>query len=106
MTHARHWGHTSSASFIALSVLGGQAVTKRACRGITAGGDCLQVCQMEHQLFEHFFPGSVADGAPGLEVLMDPLCTVRAWCACSARNPLHMPLPHSRTVLVLRPLSI
>ena len=35
------------------------------------------MCQMEHQLFEHFFPGSVADGAPGLEVLMDPLCTVR-----------------------------
>ena len=35
-----------------------------------------QVCQMEHQLFEHFFPGSVADGAPGLEVLMEPLCTV------------------------------
>ncbi len=34
---------------------------------------------MEHQLFEHFFPGSVADGAPGLEVLMDPLCTVRHW---------------------------
>ena len=32
---------------------------------------------MEHQLFEHFFPGSVADGAPGLEVLMNPLCTVR-----------------------------
>ena len=32
---------------------------------------------MEHQLFEHFFPSSVADGAPGLEVLMNPLCTVR-----------------------------
>jgi len=31
---------------------------------------------MEHQLFEHFFPASVAAGAPGLEGLMDPLCQV------------------------------
>lgn len=31
---------------------------------------------MEHQLFEHFFPGSAAVGAPGLEGLMDPLCTI------------------------------
>ena len=31
---------------------------------------------MEHQLFEHFFPASAAEGAPGLEGLMDPLCTV------------------------------
>lgn len=37
---------------------------------------CVQVCQMEHQLFEHFFPASVAAGAPGLEGLMDPLCQV------------------------------
>lgn len=31
---------------------------------------------MEHQLFEHFFPASAAEGAPGLEGLMDPLCTI------------------------------
>jgi hypothetical protein len=52
----------------------------------------MQVCQMEHQLFEHFFPGTVADGAPGLEVLMNPLCTVRAAALLmpsDAEPPMH-----------------
>ena len=35
------------------------------------------MCQLEHQLFEHFFPeaGSVGEGDP-LAPLMDPLCTL------------------------------
>ncbi|EIE20882.1 Sec34-domain-containing protein [Coccomyxa subellipsoidea C-169] len=35
----------------------------------------MQVCQMEHQLFEHFFPESDSDSG-ALAPLMDPLCTV------------------------------
>ena len=34
-----------------------------------------QVCQLEHQLFDGFFPGADADGG-ALAALMDPLCTV------------------------------
>ncbi|KAL4178866.1 hypothetical protein AMTRI_Chr13g84320 [Amborella trichopoda] len=34
----------------------------------------MQVCQLEHQLFEHFFPSSSADVA-NLAPLIDPLCT-------------------------------
>ena len=34
-----------------------------------------QVCQMEHQLFEHFFPESESDSG-SLSPLMDPLCTI------------------------------
>ena len=40
----------------------------------------LQACQMEHQLYEHFFPGDTAAGGGeggGLEALMEPLTTVR-----------------------------
>ncbi|KAK9909756.1 hypothetical protein WJX75_006999 [Coccomyxa subellipsoidea] len=35
----------------------------------------MQVCQMEHQLFEHFFPESESDSG-SLSPLMDPLCTI------------------------------
>lgn len=35
----------------------------------------LQVCQMEHQLYDQFFPELGGDGA-ALAPLMDPLCTV------------------------------
>ena len=35
----------------------------------------LQVCQMEHQLYDQFFPELDGDGA-ALAPLMDPLCTV------------------------------
>ncbi|KAK9825230.1 hypothetical protein WJX74_002000 [Apatococcus lobatus] len=35
----------------------------------------LQVCTMEHQLFEAFFPGEAADGA-ALSLLIQPLCTI------------------------------
>ncbi|XP_020531892.1 conserved oligomeric Golgi complex subunit 3 isoform X1 [Amborella trichopoda] len=34
----------------------------------------MQVCQLEHQLFDHFFPSSSADVA-NLAPLIDPLCT-------------------------------
>ncbi|XP_072997386.1 conserved oligomeric Golgi complex subunit 3 [Typha latifolia] len=34
----------------------------------------MQVCQFEHQLFDHFFPSSSAD-VSSLSPLMDPLCT-------------------------------
>eukprot|EP00898_Chlorokybus_atmophyticus_P000708 jgi/Chlat1/1638/Chrsp127S01891 len=41
----------------------------------------MQVCQLEHQLFEHFFPSSsastsVTTGPNPLAPLLDPLCTV------------------------------
>ena len=35
----------------------------------------LQVCQYEHQLFDHFFPGEDPEG-PSLAPLMDPLATI------------------------------
>jgi hypothetical protein len=35
-----------------------------------------QVCQLEHQLFDGFFPGADGDGGGALGALMDPLCTV------------------------------
>ncbi|BDA42423.1 Conserved oligomeric Golgi complex subunit 3 [Coccomyxa sp. Obi] len=35
----------------------------------------MQVCQMEHQLFDHFFPES-DPGSGSLAPLMDPLCTI------------------------------
>lgn len=35
----------------------------------------MQVCQLEHQLFDHFFPASSAEPA-NLAPLIDPLCTV------------------------------
>ncbi|KAK9817306.1 hypothetical protein WJX72_012420 [[Myrmecia] bisecta] len=35
----------------------------------------MQVCQLEHQLFDHFFPGEDPEGTP-LAPLMDPLCTI------------------------------
>ena len=35
----------------------------------------LQVCQYEHQLFDHFFPGEDPEG-PTLAPLMDPLATI------------------------------
>lgn len=35
----------------------------------------MQVCQYEHQLFDHFFPGEDPEGA-GLAPLMDPLATI------------------------------
>ncbi|KAK9845860.1 hypothetical protein WJX81_004499 [Elliptochloris bilobata] len=35
----------------------------------------MQVCQLEHQLFDGFFPGADPDGG-ALGALMDPLCTV------------------------------
>ena len=44
--------------------------------GLSGDVGRLQVCQMEHQLFEAFFPASTVAGAPGLEALMDPLCTI------------------------------
>ncbi|XP_077236497.1 sec34-like family protein isoform X2 [Tasmannia lanceolata] len=34
----------------------------------------MQVCQLEHQLFDHFFPSSSAD-VSSLSPLIDPLCT-------------------------------
>ncbi|KAJ0981003.1 hypothetical protein J5N97_009258 [Dioscorea zingiberensis] len=34
----------------------------------------MQVCQLEHQLFDHFFPSSSTDGS-SLAPLIDPLCT-------------------------------
>eukprot|EP00850_Spirogloea_muscicola_P001883 SM000007S20843 [mRNA] locus=s7:535084:547309:+ [translate_table: standard] len=34
----------------------------------------MQVCQLEHQLFDHFFPSSSADSS-NLAPLVDPLCT-------------------------------
>ncbi|XP_078429535.1 sec34-like family protein [Wolffia australiana] len=34
----------------------------------------IQVCQLEHQLFDHFFPSSSKQGL-SLAALMDPLCT-------------------------------
>ena len=33
------------------------------------------MCQLEHQLFDGFFPGADADDG-ALAALMDPLCTV------------------------------
>jgi len=38
-------------------------------------GTVTQVCQMEHQLYDQFFPESDGDGT-ALAPLMDPLCTV------------------------------
>jgi hypothetical protein len=35
----------------------------------------LQVCQYEHQLFDHFFPGADPEGS-SLAPLMDPLATI------------------------------
>ncbi|KAL3152568.1 hypothetical protein ABBQ32_001593 [Trebouxia sp. C0010 RCD-2024] len=35
----------------------------------------MQVCQYEHQLFDHFFPGEDPEG-PSLAPLMDPLATI------------------------------
>ncbi|XP_057864087.2 conserved oligomeric Golgi complex subunit 3 isoform X1 [Cryptomeria japonica] len=35
----------------------------------------MQVCQLEHQLFDHFFPSSSAETS-SLAPLMDPLCTL------------------------------
>lgn len=35
----------------------------------------MQVCQYEHQLFDHFFPGEDPEG-PSLGPLMDPLATI------------------------------
>ena len=35
----------------------------------------MQVCTLEHQLFETFFPGEAADGA-ALALLISPLCTI------------------------------
>ena len=35
----------------------------------------MQVCQYEHQLFDHFFPGEDPEGT-GLAPLMDPLATI------------------------------
>ncbi len=35
----------------------------------------MQVCTLEHQLFEAFFPGEAADGA-ALALLIGPLCTI------------------------------
>ncbi len=34
------------------------------------------MCQLEHQLFDGFFPGADGDGGGALGALMDPLCTV------------------------------
>ena len=36
---------------------------------------CVQVCQLESQLFEQFFPGS-KDGPEQLSPLVEPLCTI------------------------------
>lgn len=35
----------------------------------------MQVCQAEHQLFEHFFPASAGDAA-SMRPLLEPLCTI------------------------------
>lgn len=45
------------------------ALTRSGC------GYLMQVCQLEHQLFDHFFPASSAD-SNNLAPLIDPLCTV------------------------------
>ena len=51
----------------------------RTRRGSVCRADALsappQVCQLEHQLFDGFFPGADPDGG-ALAALMDPLCTV------------------------------
>lgn len=44
------------------------ALTRSGCAYL------MQVCQLEHQLFDHFFPASSAD-ASNLAPLIDPLCT-------------------------------
>ena len=40
-----------------------------------SAGFFLQVCQYEHQLYDHFFPGQNAEGT-SLSPLMDPLATI------------------------------
>ncbi|KAL3677978.1 hypothetical protein R1sor_020934 [Riccia sorocarpa] len=49
---------------------------KEALPSLTRSGCAylMQVCQLEHQLFDHFFPASSADAAT-LAPLVDPLCT-------------------------------
>lgn len=45
------------------------ALTRSGCAYL------IHVCQLEHQLFDHFFPSSAADAA-NLAPLIDPLCMV------------------------------
>jgi len=45
------------------------ALTRSGCAYL------IHVCQLEHQLFDHFFPSSAAD-ATNLAPLIDPLCMV------------------------------
>eukprot|EP00249_Psilotum_nudum_P016375 c25792_g1_i1 orf=138-2456(+) len=45
------------------------SVTRQGCAYL------MQMCQLEHQLFDHFFPSSSAEGS-NLAPLVQPLCTV------------------------------
>ncbi|CAA6658710.1 unnamed protein product [Spirodela intermedia] len=49
---------------------------KEALPSLTRSGCAylIQVCQLEHQLFDHFFPSSSKEGS-SMAALMDPLCT-------------------------------